>query len=211
MLPVHVRLRLVRIVIIVSIVCSVAPITCAGSREREVCNVKADHALGVEDYPTAILLHLKLLRAHPDDALAHYHLGFAYGMIGRAAEEISEYLEAAKLGLEKWDLFLNLGLAYLERNQPERAISALETAVQLAPRRADVHFDLAMAFERDRKLPEALEEINTSLLMAPEDPDERKVKTIICAEMRDGPISERPTIAICSLAGAGELREPAEH
>src|SRR5271168_406852 len=85
--------------------------TRATAADREVCDVTADLALGQEDYSTAVVLHRKLLSSRPDDALAHYHLGFAYGMVGRDADEISEYLTAAKLGLHKWDLFLNLGLA----------------------------------------------------------------------------------------------------
>src|SRR5216684_9229253 len=85
----------------------------AGASKEEICDVDADVALGVEDYPLAIALHRKVLRANNDNALAHYHLGFAYGMTGRLSDEISEYLAAAKLGLNKWDLFLNLGLAHL--------------------------------------------------------------------------------------------------
>lgn len=183
MLPLRVRLQLIRIVIILTILSSVIPIIWAGPSEEEVCNVKADYALGLEDYSMAIMLHLKHLRTHRDDALAHYHLGFAYGMMRRTTEEINEYLKAAKLGLHKWDLFLNLGLAYLEQNESEQATSALETAVRLAPDRAEVHFNLAIAFERDQRLREALEEINTSLRIAPENLDERNAKAIIYAEM----------------------------
>src|SRR5215472_2512445 len=77
----------------------------AGSLSEEICDVDADFALGIEDYRAAIALHRKVLRAHKDSALAHYHLGFAYGMNGRTRDEIDEYLAAAKLGLERWDLF----------------------------------------------------------------------------------------------------------
>ena len=79
---------------------------------EQICDIRADAALGLKDYQTAIRLHRYLLRSHPNDALAHYHLGFAYGMVGRSAEEIDEYQKAVTLGLHSWDLFLNLGLAY---------------------------------------------------------------------------------------------------
>jgi len=81
--------------------------------KEEICDVNADFVLGLENYSAAIALHRKVLRAHNDNAFAHYHLGFAYGISRRTADEISEYLAAARLGLHKWDLFLNLGLAYL--------------------------------------------------------------------------------------------------
>src|SRR6266481_6295691 len=157
----------------------------AASSQEEICDVNADFVLGLEDYPAAIALHRKVLQAHNDNALAHYHLGFAYGMTGRAAEEISEYLEAAGLGLNKWDLFLNLGLAYLDQNDWPKAIKRLQTAVLLGPDHPEAHFNLAIAYERRHRLSEALQEITASLHLAPKDPDEHNTKAIICAEAGD--------------------------
>jgi hypothetical protein len=53
----------------------------AGSSERRVRDVGADYALGIEDHSVAIRLHTEVVRKHPDNALAHYHLGFAEGMM----------------------------------------------------------------------------------------------------------------------------------
>jgi Flp pilus assembly protein TadD len=155
----------------------------AAASKEEICDVDADFALGLEDYPAAIALHRKVLRAHNDNALAHYHLGFAYGMAGRKTDEINEYLAAARLGLDKWDLFLNLGLAYLSQNEGPKAISTLQTAVLLGPDHPEVHFDLAIAYEKGNRLHEALQEIIVSLDLAPEDPDERNTKGVICAKL----------------------------
>ena len=155
----------------------------AARSEKELCDVNADFALGLEDYPAAIALHRKVLLAHHDDALAHYHLGFAYGMTGDTRNEINQYLTAAKLGLKKWDLFLNLGIAYLGEHDWPKAIKALQTAVLIAPDHPEAHLNLAIAYERNNRLGEALQEIIASLHLAPEDPDERNTKGIICAEM----------------------------
>jgi tetratricopeptide (TPR) repeat protein len=154
----------------------------ATAPDDEICDVNADFALGLENYPAAIELHRKFLHAHNDNALAHYHLGFAYGMTGRTTEEISEYLMAARLSLDKWDLFLNLGLAYLSENEWSKAINTLQTAVSLGPDHAEAHFNLAIAYERSNRLREALEEITASLNLAPNDLDEHNTKAIICAE-----------------------------
>src|SRR5216683_774898 len=154
----------------------------AAGPEEEICDVNADFALGLEDYPAAIALHRNVLRAHNDNALAHYHLGFAYGMTGRKTDEINEYLAAARLGLDKWDLFLNLGLAYLGENDGPKAIKTLRTAVLLGPDHPEAHFNLALAYEKVNRSHEALQEIIVSLRLAPEDPDERNTKGIICAE-----------------------------
>ena len=54
------------------------------------------------------------------NALAHYHLGFAYGMVGRHQEEIDEYRRAVALRLTDWTLFLNLGFARFEGRLHDR-------------------------------------------------------------------------------------------
>ena len=90
-----------------------------------VCNVPADFFLGMEDYPSAIRLDREVLAHDPQNALAHYHLGFACGMVGRRQEELKEYRQAVSLGLTDWTLLLNLGLAYLEQGEPKSAADAL--------------------------------------------------------------------------------------
>src|SRR5579863_1370327 len=66
----------------------------ASGAEAQVCDVNADYSLGVEDYADAIKIHREILRKNPGNALAHYHLGFAEGMIGNRATEIDEYRRA---------------------------------------------------------------------------------------------------------------------
>src|SRR5260370_42488188 len=66
---------------------------------NEICDAKADYSLGVEDYPETAKLHRLLVAANPNDALAHYHLGFANGILGRHGEELGECARAAPRGL----------------------------------------------------------------------------------------------------------------
>ena len=127
--------RIISAVAILLIVFSALTSSAAVTADERVCDVAADVALGLGDYPTAIVLHRRLLQSDGSDALAHYHLGFAYGMVGRTNEEISEYRAAISLGLKNWDLFLNLGLAYFERHELENATAAFKTAVALGPER----------------------------------------------------------------------------
>src|SRR5437879_12482898 len=81
----------------------------AGVSGDEICDATADYFLGVEDYPETVKLHRLLVAAHPNEALAHYHLGFAYGMLGRRSAELAEYRRAGSLGLQQWDFFRNTG------------------------------------------------------------------------------------------------------
>jgi tetratricopeptide (TPR) repeat protein len=105
----------------------------AMATDNDICDVAADLTLGLENYPEAIASHLKLMRSQPNNALAHYHLGFAYGMVGRVNEELAEYRTASRLGLRNWDLFLNLGLAYLGRRELAPATEALENRRKVRP------------------------------------------------------------------------------
>ena len=183
MLRVGVRMGVAAIGLIVVLSCLVP--SNAMAAEDEICNVNADLALGLEDYPKAIASHLKLLQSQPKNALAHYHLGFAYGMMGLANEELAEYQTASRLGLKNWDLFLNLGLAYLGQRELGPATEALETAVKLGPEHFEAHYDLAIAYEGEKRPNEALREITAARRLAPDDPDAANANAIICVEIGD--------------------------
>jgi tetratricopeptide (TPR) repeat protein len=169
------------LLMIFSAMTSSAAVTPAGG----ACDITADVALEVGDYATAIRLHQSLLLTDGNNALAHYHLGFAYGMAGLTAEEIGEYRTAIALGLKKWDLFLNLGLAYADRHDLEGAAAALETAVSLSPEHAETHFNLAVVYERENKLNEALKQIIAALVIEPGNLDAANTDAIIRARMGD--------------------------
>jgi Flp pilus assembly protein TadD len=155
----------------------------ARTADKLVCDVAADVALEAQDYPTAIDLHRKLLRLEKNNALAHYHLGFAYGMTGNVSEEIREYRTAISLGLNAWDLFLNLGLAYYDQHDLPGATAALGTAVLFGPEHAETHFNLAVIYEKENRLSEALQEITKALVLEPTDLDAANTHAIICARM----------------------------
>ena len=160
-------------------------ITCiarADGIEQQICDVRADYALGVEDYPQAVRLHKEILRMHPDDALAHYHLGFAQGMMGNKTAEVSEYQRAAALGLRNWDLLLNLGLAQLENGELNAATDSLQQAVLLGENHSESHFNLALVYERRGILADAEREMLASLKLDPRQPEARNVLGVIYAE-----------------------------
>ncbi len=160
----------------------IQPPTYAGGT-RQICNDDADFALGAEDYESAIHLHEKVLRQNPDDALAHYHLGFAYGMMGDHAAELREYIWAQRLGLNNWDFHLNFGLLRLQRSEYSEAITALTKAVALGPQHAETHFNLGLAYERAGQLQRAAEEVSLSLKLDPGQPDAENELAAIDAEM----------------------------
>jgi tetratricopeptide (TPR) repeat protein len=154
----------------------------ANAASTQVCDPLADYFLGMEDYPEAIKRHLAVIKAHPDNALAHYHLGFAYGVTGQHQLELSEYGKAIELGLDDWDLFLNLGLLYLETEQLDTAIKVLRLATVLAPDRPETHFNLGLAYERRGMLRQAEQEMLLAVRLDPDQVDARNSLGVIYAE-----------------------------
>lgn len=155
----------------------------AGNQSEErVCDPLADYFLGMEDYQEAIRRHLIVVERRPDNALAHYHLGFAYGLTGRHHQELDEYKKAIDLGLSDWELFLNLGLLYLEGEHLSAATDVLRLCTMLAPWRSETHFNLGLAFERRAMLPQAEQEMLLALRLDPGQPDARNTLGVIYAE-----------------------------
>lgn len=128
--------------------CSTAP---SGKRdqpgERWACDREADEAMMRNDYEGGIFLHQRFLEREPENALALYHLGYAYGQVGENLREVSCYEKAIALGFKKDRIFFNLGMAYGELHQTEKSIGAFKEALAINPDRADNHFGLGMAYQ----------------------------------------------------------------
>ena len=154
----------------------------AASLDLQVCDPVADFYLGIENYPEAIQRHLMVIRAHPDNALAYYHLGFAYGMAGDRQRELADYEKAVGLGLSNWDLFLNMGLVYMEGGRFDSASQVLQLAAFLGPYRPETHFNLGLLDERMGMYQKAAQEILLSLRIDPNQPDARNILGVIYAE-----------------------------
>jgi Flp pilus assembly protein TadD len=154
----------------------------AGGADEQLCDVGADYSLGVEDYIKAIRLHREVVRRFPENALAHYHLGFALGMMGDRTAEFREYRRAAELGLRNWDLFLNLGLAQLENGDLDAATDSLRKAVLLGDQHSESHLNLAVVDERRGMLADAERETLVSLRLNRKQPDAHNLLGVIYAQ-----------------------------
>lgn len=149
---------------------------------EQVCDPLADYYLGMEDYPQAIRSHELVIKEHPNNALAYYHLGFAYGITGDHRAELADYQKAVELGLSDWQLFLNMGLLYLDGARLDNAMAVLRLAALLGPYHAETHFNLALAYERNGIYPQAEQEILLSLRLDPNQLDARNQLAVIYAE-----------------------------
>jgi tetratricopeptide (TPR) repeat protein len=165
--------------------------------DAAICDPLADYFLGAGDYPEAIRLHALIVARHPNNALAHYHLGFAFGLEGETRSEIHEYERAVALGLRIFDLFLNLGVARFDRGDLVGATEAFKQASTLTDR-PEVNFDLALVYERRAMLPEAESEILLALAKNPNAIEYLNVRAAIAAEKGDAEKARDIWIAILS-------------
>lgn len=152
------------------------------SAEEEVCDPLADYYLGMEDYPQAIRRHLVVIREHPDRALAYYHIGFAYGVMGDHRRELVGYQKAVEMGLSDWNLFLNLGLLYMETGHLDSAVEVLRLAALLGPYQPVTHFNLGLVYERLGMFQRAQQELLLSLTLDPNQTDAHNQLGVVYAE-----------------------------
>ncbi len=159
--------------------------TVARPFDDEICDSTADFFLGAENYSQAIRHHLALVREDPNNALAYYHLGFAYGMVGDHERELDDYQKAVELGLSRWDLFLNLGLIYVEAGKLDSARQLFQLAELLAPYRPEVHFNLGVLDERLRMYRNAEQELLFSLALDSDEKEPHNSLGVVYAEKGD--------------------------
>jgi tetratricopeptide (TPR) repeat protein len=197
----------------------------SGESSEQVCDPLADYYLGMEDYPQAIRRHEIVIKAHPTNALAYYHLGFSYGVTGDHRAELADYQKAVELGLDDWQLFLNMGLLYLDSARLDDAVSVLRLAALLGPYHAEPHFNLGLAYERTARYRQAEQEILLSLRLEPNQADARNQLGVIYAEEGNfaraheewtelaGSIPDytpaRANLAILERVERGEIKGPA--
>jgi tetratricopeptide (TPR) repeat protein len=108
------------------------------------CDPAADEAMRVGDGETGLRLHQEFASRHPDNPLAQYHLGYAFGRSGNIEAEIAHYEEALLLGYDRnAQLYFNLGMAYRELNRQDQAMTVFEKAIEIDPNAVDAMLELA--------------------------------------------------------------------
>jgi len=146
------------------------------------CSREADEAMKRHDYQEAIRLHQEILETEPDNALALYHLGYAYGQLADHEREVCFYERAVALGYTEGNIFFNLGMAYGELNRIVEAVGVFQKALQLDPNSADNHFGLALAYQRGVKDRQAEEEFLKAIELDPVHVDARLYLSMLYAD-----------------------------
>ena len=98
------------------------------------------------------------------------HLGVTLAALGRLDEALENFENAGSHERAEFEVFYNLGRAYIERGHPDKGIAHLRHAFQVEPNYADLHALLGAAYllrGRANLLPEAMKHLKRALQLNP--------------------------------------------
>ena len=162
---------LITLALVMALGCQSLKFTKKEGDGRWVCPEFADLPLRQSRFEEAVEQHLQVLSQEPENGLAHYHLGYAYGQLGLHTEEIVQYQRAIDLGMERGDLYYNLGMAHMELEQYDRAEQSFHQAVEKEPDYGDNHRGLGLAHLKQEHYHEAIVSCRRAATLEPDDPD----------------------------------------
>jgi superkiller protein 3 len=117
----------------------------------------AQEAMSNKDYSAAVDAYHEYLSKRPDDAIAHFQLGYAFTALSRPPDAKPEYERAIELNPNMAEAYENLGLTLLPTD-PTAAIDPLKHAVELRRKDAKMLWALGTAYDAAGELPEAVEQ-----------------------------------------------------
>ncbi len=130
--------------------------------------VDAKAAADKNDYTTAAADYEKYLGQKPDDAEAHFDLGYVYTAQHQDDKAGAEYRKAIELDPKMTQAYLNLGISLIE-SDPKAAIEPLEKVTEQEYGFERGHFLLGVAEENAKELPQAVKELGIAVKLDPND------------------------------------------
>ncbi|MHC4159133.1 MAG: tetratricopeptide repeat protein [Planctomycetota bacterium] len=128
----------------------------------------------------AIMHCREILRAKPDDSIAHTNLGVALAAKGELYEAIAHYKKAIENEPEYVNALINLGVALGAQGELDEAISHFQKVLTLEPESAPAHYNLGFALKLKDDVDEAIVHLEESIRIDPNDGRaETLLKTII--------------------------------
>jgi len=96
------------------------------------------------------------VRRNPNNALAHYGLGWNYGNLRRHQEAIVSYKEAIRIKPDSADAHSSLGAIYGKLDQYQDAIASYKEAIRINPDYDNAHYGLGFYYNQLRQYEEAM-------------------------------------------------------
>jgi tetratricopeptide (TPR) repeat protein len=136
-----------------------------GSRFR----LKAGNdAMAKGDVATAVGHYRQAVEADPDDALAHYNLGFALARQGEEESARNEFRRAIEIDPSFRNAHFNLAASFAREQHWDEAVTQYREALKIDPQDLSAHLELAAALAASDRREEAGRELRSVLETAPE-------------------------------------------
>ena len=171
------------------------------------------------DFDAALNPLQTYIAQRPDDAYAHFQLGYAYAGLKRSQESKSEFSRAIALDPKMAPAHLNLGLVLMD-SDPSAAADAFRHAADLLPSESRPRFLEGFSLEHAGKLAEAIEQYRGALALDSKDYEIQfalgrallRNKDAPGAEMQfRGAIAAREDSALARLGLANSLQAQAKY
>ena len=125
---------------------------------------QAADAIDKMDFDAALDPLQKYITQRPDDAYAHFQLGYAYAGLKRPQDAQTEFSRAIALDPKMAAAHLNLGLVQMDRD-PAAAAEAFRKASELSPSESRPRFLEGLALEHAGNLTGAIEQYRAALAL----------------------------------------------
>ena len=119
------------------------------------------------NYDTAIATFGEAIRLNPNDALAFYSRGLAYGKKGDNEHAIADYNQAIRLDAKNALAFRNRGLAYEKKGNNDQAIADFSEAIRLDPNDALAFNSRGVVYAMKGDYDRAIADFNKGILLDP--------------------------------------------
>ena len=103
-------------------------------------------ALNDHNYALAAQAFEQAIQTDPDDYSAHFNLGFAYTMLKRTPEAVTEYRKVLELKPGLYEAELNLSVLLFEQRDFSAALTHLRVAVEKKPEEFRPNYYLGQAY-----------------------------------------------------------------
>ena len=125
--------------------------------DRWICSDYADLPLRQGRFEEAVEQHLQVISQEPENGLAHYHLGYAYGKLGLYPDEIAAIPPGggSRYG-ERSISFTTWEWSYMQLEEYLRAEQAFLRAVEIEPDCGENHRGLGLAYFNQEHYHEAI-------------------------------------------------------
>ncbi len=148
-------------------------------------NQKGKSLIEKKQYPAAIELFDRAIKANPDSEEAWWQKGYCLWQIDRQAEAIDCYQKVIHINATHERAWLSMGMLFFSLERYSEAISALQEAVELEPNNLDGYYYLGVARHRIQELELADETFDIALSISPNTANILSAKGAVLYEAKD--------------------------